>query len=94
MDCISSIIRVQMLMYMCKLHVKCQSHEFFDCLQLDCEFQKLLLKLRIHHFKKFAPRENNPLYIRYLVVYNLGQTLSTLIEDMVTKNKPSTSVLT
>ena len=51
-----------MLMYMCKLHVKCQSHEFFDCLQLDCECLKLLLKLRIHHFKKFAPRENNPLY--------------------------------
>ena len=83
-----------MLMYMCKLHVKCQSHEFYDCLQLDCEFLKFLLKLRIHHFKIFTPRENNPLYIQYLVVYNLGQTLSTLIEDMVTKNKPSTSVLT
>ena len=57
------ITRVQTLIYMCKCCIKCCSCECFYC--LDHGFlnqEKILLKLRVHHSGKFAPRENNLLY--------------------------------
>ena len=44
-----------MLMYMCKLYVKCRSHEFFNC--LDCEFlnQKNFSEVKSSPCGKIAP---------------------------------------
>ena len=45
--------------YMCKLYVKCRSHEFFNC--LDCEFlnQKNFSKAKSSPFGKIYTYEND-----------------------------------
>ena len=62
----TSITGVPTLMHIHNLHVKCCLCEFFDC--LDPKFLnwgKFLLKIRVCHSGKLAPRINNPLAISY-----------------------------